>query len=787
MKKAILLVTSMMILVFSAAFVYADIYYVDPLNGNDNTARVNDINYPYRHLSYNIFAVKAGDTVILRGGSYVDDYFWPANTFSKYAPITIKAYPGETPLITGTGYGGSGTSFFIGWAQNKGYVIIDGLHFENISGGNPPIQVVNYSNGVIVKNCIFKNISCWANVILDTASYCVIENNAFDTLGSPGDKGSADHVSLRGSDHCLIQNNYLVRGGHSAIGMGYYKFSDGTITISKYNVIRNNLIEQHWGAGIGTGQQSQHNVIEGNKVYYVGEEVTTYPKDGLQMNSLMNIIRKNVVAYTSPAPYQDNGMVMQGYPFEGFSQDSKYNRVYNNVIYKSGSVGLQVYQTAGGNITGNRFLNNILYYNKVGGVGSYYGLNSIALDTYWSDDNNKWLNLTNNNYFYNNLILGANESGDLPGMPVIYNARRLSTTTYPYLEEWEKSLAQVQIEYPEFFWGNIEDNPMFFDVGNNDFTLRADSPAIDKGAHLTKTVSAGSNTMIVPVEDALFFSDGFGIAEADMIKIGANNPVGITSVDYDNNKITVASAITFNFGDNVDLPYLGSAPDMGAFEHNPSAGEFVKRFDRINTWYIFSLPAEPVDGSIDKVLEGLIVVNPNGINLSTFDNFTDASVSYPICDVLAGDPNPGKWSGKAFYVLLNNAATLSFAGIERTNDFSCNLNSGWNLIGYPLNHNMPVADVRFKLGTEEKSFTDALNAGWIDSFQRFDSENNRLVNVGTSSTAEESELMPWQGYWIMSAKGNLVMTIPVSSSGTGIMGGTPITTVTVKKGNKKSK
>jgi hypothetical protein len=96
--------------------------------------------------------------------------------------------------------------------------------------------------------------------------------------------------------------------------------------------------------------------------------------------------------------------------------------------------------------------------------------------------------------------------------------------------------------------------------------LKDGSPCIDAGKFLTHTVGAGSGTTI-KVEDAGYFTDGFGIADGDLIKVGDNGPVRIVEMDYINNTITVDKSITWNDGDSVSLPRSGTAPDVGAYEY----------------------------------------------------------------------------------------------------------------------------------------------------------------------------------------------------------------------------
>ena len=91
---------------------------------------------------------------------------------------------------------------------------------------------------------------------------------------------------------------------------------------------------------------------------------------------------------------------------------------------------------------------------------------------------------------------------------------------------------------------------------------------IDAGGWLTTTTSTGAGTQ-VPVEDARYFMNGWGVIEGDLIQLqGQTRTARITSVDYDNNILTIDQSLTWTQGLGVSLPYNGSAPDIGAFEYS---------------------------------------------------------------------------------------------------------------------------------------------------------------------------------------------------------------------------
>jgi hypothetical protein len=123
-------------------------------------------------------------------------------------------------------------------------------------------------------------------------------------------------------------------------------------------------------------------------------------------------------------------------------------------------------------------------------------------------------------------------------------------------EEWQAQgldLGSAVIQFP------------FADATGQDFRLATGSEPVDRAIPLTTTVGAGSGTE-VPVADAGYFVDGYGVTTGDRIVIGHGAPVTITAIDYDANVLTVDGSVTWEDGDGVQLEFAGSATDVGALE-----------------------------------------------------------------------------------------------------------------------------------------------------------------------------------------------------------------------------
>jgi hypothetical protein len=82
------------------------------------------------------------------------------------------------------------------------------------------------------------------------------------------------------------------------------------------------------------------------------------------------------------------------------------------------------------------------------------------------------------------------------------------------------------------------------------------------GPPLTATTSDGDGTTVA-VQDARWFTDGFGIVAGDRVRVGANNPARVTRVNYQANTLTFDTPLKWGKGNVVAFPYSGKAPDLG--------------------------------------------------------------------------------------------------------------------------------------------------------------------------------------------------------------------------------
>src|SRR4028119_1700781 len=93
------LLVALAILTLFAGGVQADATYVVATTGNDTNP--GNASAPFRTLAKGVSVLKPGDTLLVRAGTYTGSKQLegiPGGTSWK-KPVTIKAYPGERPVL----------------------------------------------------------------------------------------------------------------------------------------------------------------------------------------------------------------------------------------------------------------------------------------------------------------------------------------------------------------------------------------------------------------------------------------------------------------------------------------------------------------------------------------------------------------------------------------------------------------------------------------------------------------------------------------------------------------
>jgi len=233
---------------------------------------------------------------------------------------------------------------------------------------------------------------------------------------------------------------------------------------------------------------------------------------------------------------------------------TQHNIVRRNIFYECDSSGIAL-SADGGNTndaSNNRIYGNVIYKNGYPLIETWDPDKSGLMLARWVDDSahNPMTGVAiKNNILHENQLYG------------IY---------YYYVNEAEQHVDGNWDEQGDPGFVDISGTADPLDFGVFDFHLQATSPCVDNGAFLTVTTNAGQGSTVLEVEDAGYFTDGWGLVEGDMIQLeGHTQAATITAIDYQARTLTVDAPLDWAVGTGVSLPYFGARPDQGVYEREP--------------------------------------------------------------------------------------------------------------------------------------------------------------------------------------------------------------------------
>lgn len=489
-------------------------YYLSP-TGDDT--QVGSREQPWRTLEKASVEAKAGDTVILLPGVY-SGILQPVNSGTLEAPITFKAEEPLSVILTGTA--GSQThavrlhgvshiymeGFQIRPAYKTGrWVSVDGCH---------DIRIEKFFMAGVEGDSSLGNTPL---VIRNSEQVQVRDSVLREFVGH-------DMAHVYNAKHILFEGNAISRTGHSPLAFSPRIELFGS---TQYVVLRGNVFHANWGRNFEIFGESDF-LFEGNIITGAFDGgLSADPQAKFLVDG--GIMRFNRI-------FRNWGIPISGSPYhEGLHFRNVY--IYNNIFAQNAMSALHVSDDVN---TENIFIkNNVFSHNNPLGAGIQLSFSGVLGRT-----------LRNLNVV-SNVIAGRVGNGDM-----LFTLEQLQG------EMWRRYLKQ------EFF-DNLDVDPGFVAAERYNHALREDSPLLDAGTPLTQAVGQGSGKVIT-VENAGYFYDGFGIygEVGDTIAVGSQQQLArVLQVDRKNNTLTLDTAVTWQDGDPVSLPWSGSAPDIGAYEH----------------------------------------------------------------------------------------------------------------------------------------------------------------------------------------------------------------------------
>ncbi len=505
----------------------------------------------YRSIANAMDAVNAdpgdapGKTIAIRSGTY-NDVIRPQVSGSPGAPIAIKNYADEVVTITDSPYldaeaWGDYDGYRWGiYAWSVGYITIEGIVFDN--PGNGWGRFVN-SNNIIVKHCTFHD----APTNGDVAGLKFVNSHHNQILNNIIDDGF-DNLSFINSNYNLVEGNTVTKADHTlwAIKCGDYNIIRENYFFNEYqktgeiydcNDPANRDMSHH---GILDVNATLHNVVEDNIFAGTAADDGGGPYNAVQLAGQYTIIRRNIF-------YKSEGT---GIGLTYYSQEAEYdlhNRIYHNVFYdNAGGAIITGRSNDPAHFGDNIIKNNIMMNNRVIPLG-------------WADNLDSGHQLSHRDMA--NFIVDHNciFTDILPIQDSIYVS---------YDTRMSVSGVQNTESFRDLYMDNVVLDPTFEDASSHKFLLQDGSQMIDAGSFLTTAVGSGTQSNELVVADAIYFSDGFGIKNGDLIQFeGQTERVEVVGIDFATNTLTLNSAMSWDAGDGVALIYTGTSPDIGAFEY----------------------------------------------------------------------------------------------------------------------------------------------------------------------------------------------------------------------------
>lgn len=323
-------------------------YYVSVSGDNNNPGTLEA---PWKTIGKAATLVNPGDIVYIRAGTY-PEYVVLSRGGTAGNPVTFEAYPGEIPVIDGSG---KTTNPANPWAATGNlvnvyaeYITIRGLELKNSAA---------FGIEVMANYCVIDKVHVhngyFAGVYFYKCSYGTVTNSVAHDFYDYGVGGTG--------------------GGGNADGMGSSAGNAQPYPDYGYHVFRNNLVYNASDDGIDTWS-SRGNIVENNIVHHAGygnasnggSQSSTWGKPlgngngfkcGGGSTSGQNIYRNNISYGNVTSGFDENG----GYG----------NKYYNNTAFST-VIGFR-------NMHDGTAVNNISYSNSTNYTGGTQSNNSWDL------------------------------------------------------------------------------------------------------------------------------------------------------------------------------------------------------------------------------------------------------------------------------------------------------------------------------------------------------------------------------------------------------------------------
>ena len=462
------------------------VYYV-AVNGSETNT--GTINAPFQTINTALSYAVPGDTVMVRGGTYYERVVFPkSGIMGKW--ITVKAYPGERPIIDGSKIIVAGWLSLVTISSIR-YISLEGLDICNLvtstKNTDPEgIAINDDSHDITIKNCNIYNIKNNASLSDGRSGHAILAlgngTTAIYNLVITGctvhdtQTGTSENVTLAGNiDGFTFNHNkvydtenigVIVAGGDNlnpkgAVATNYAR--NGVISDNEFHDNTMTRTPETWGPD-RYGAISiyvcggANTIIERNKVYNSDRGI------GLVSEGNVYATRSSIVRNNFVYNCYRTGIYMGDY-LNYAAKGTKNCYVVNNTLYQNDRVSGAFGEIEGEirlteNCDSNVIRNNIVYARPV----------DVLIHKYTSTGSN---NIIDNNLYYTT------------GTPQwIWNST--SGPAYTSLNAWKAASGNDANS------SNGQD-PLFVSTSLPDLHLKPSSPAKNTGQVISVNINGATD------------------------------------------------------------------------------------------------------------------------------------------------------------------------------------------------------------------------------------------------------------------------------------------------------
>jgi hypothetical protein len=228
---------------------------------------------PLRTIGKAVALARAGDLILVRGGIYREGVRL-AHSGTKGAPITLKNYPGEHPVIQPGVPNTAPPAHAVllqareGHATPIGWITIEGLE---LCYGHDGVKYYN-AHDIVIRNCrIHDN---WNQGMLGNGNRVLIDRNVIADNGrSPKGLRRHKHGIYSTGTAFTITNNLIYSNSAYGIQVAAYPYKQDSMAGPEYAwaknwLIANNTFALNGGSGIVLWQDGVQSCVVQNNIFY---------------------------------------------------------------------------------------------------------------------------------------------------------------------------------------------------------------------------------------------------------------------------------------------------------------------------------------------------------------------------------------------------------------------------------------------------------------------------------------------------------------------------------------